>query len=126
MQKHYDNALKLEQQGFISKGQRMQFEVAKTMHNAVSKPVQANLKASLFQLNNLLQSSQITELTTPLFINSTQNQDLNTLLRSYADQSALVQNCKWTLNWHKPMSPHKTPPRNPIFLPLVNTVWTIK
>ena len=39
MQKHYDNALKLEQQGFISKGQRMQFEVAKTMHSAVSKPV---------------------------------------------------------------------------------------
>ena len=91
MQKHYDNALKLEQQGFISKGQRMQFEVAKNNAQRSEQASQANLKASLFQLNNLLQSSQITELTTPLFINSTQNQDLNTLLRSYADQSALVQ-----------------------------------
>ena len=91
MQKHYDNALKLEQQGFISKGQRMQFEVAKNNAQRSEQASQANLKASLFQLNNLLQSSQITELTTPLFINSTQNQDLNTLLKSYADQSALVQ-----------------------------------
>ncbi len=91
MQKHYDNALKLEQQGFISKGQRMQFEVAKNNAQRNEQASQANLKASLFQLNNLLQSSQITELTTPLFINSTQNQDLNTLLKSYADQSALVQ-----------------------------------
>ena len=91
MQQHYRNALKMEQQGFISKGQRMQFEVAKNNAQRSEQASQANLKASLFQLNNLLQSSQITELTTPLFINSTQNQDLNTLLRSYADQSALVQ-----------------------------------
>ena len=67
MQKHYDNALKLEQQGFISKGQRMQFEVAKNNAQRNEQASQANLKASLFQLNNLLQSSQITELTTPLF-----------------------------------------------------------
>ena len=91
MQKHYNNALKLEQQGFISKGQRMQFEVAKNNAERTAQASQANLKASLFQLNNLLQSSQITELTTPLFINSTQNQDLNTLLKSYTDHSALVQ-----------------------------------
>ena len=91
MQTHYSNALKLENQGFISKGQRMQFEVAKNNAQRSEQASQTNLKASLFQLNNLLQSSQITELTTPLFINSTQNQDLNTLLKSYADQSALVQ-----------------------------------
>ena len=29
MQLHVDNAYKLEQQGFISRGQRMQFEVAR-------------------------------------------------------------------------------------------------
>lgn len=91
MQKHYNNALKLEQQGFISKGQRMQFEVAKNNAQRSEQASQSNLKASLFQLNNLLQSSQITELTTPLFINSTQNQDLNALLKSYTDHSALVQ-----------------------------------
>ncbi len=49
MQKHYDNALKLEQQGFISKGQRMQFEVAKNNAQRSEQASQANLKASLFQ-----------------------------------------------------------------------------
>ncbi len=47
MQKHYDNALKLEQQGFISKGQRMQFEVAKTNAQRSEQASQTNLKASL-------------------------------------------------------------------------------
>lgn len=69
MQQHYRNALKLEQQGFISKGQRMQFEVARNNAQRSSQNVQADLKASLFQLNNLLQKSDITQLTTPLFIN---------------------------------------------------------
>ena len=80
MQTHYNNALKLENQGFISKGQRMQFEVA-----------EASLRSSLFQLNNLLQSIQITELSTPLFVNSTQSQSLSTLLKTYQDQSSLIR-----------------------------------
>lgn len=91
MQKHYSNALKLEQQGFISKGQRMQFEVARNNAERAHQNTQANYKASLFQLNNLLQSSQITDLTTPLFVNSTQNLALNSLLKSFPEQSSLIQ-----------------------------------
>lgn len=91
MQKHYSNALKLEQQGFISKGQRMQFEVARNNAERVYQNTQASYKASLFQLNNLLQSSQITDLSTPLFVNSTQNLALNSLLKSFPEQSSLIQ-----------------------------------
>ncbi|OTG72205.1 transporter [Acinetobacter sp. ANC 4218] len=91
MQTHYSNALKLEHQGFISKGQRMQFEVAKNNAERSVQNATANFRSSLFQLNNLLQRSQITELSTPLFINSSQNQNLNTLLKSYPEQSALIQ-----------------------------------
>ena len=91
MQSHYQNALKLEQQGFISKGQRMQFEVAKNNADRVMQNAQANLRASLFQLNNLLQSSQVTELSTPLFVNATHSQSINQLLASYPEQSSLVQ-----------------------------------
>ena len=91
MQTHYSNALKLEQQGFISKGQRMQFEVAKNNAERSVQNTTANFRSSLFQLNNLLQRSQITELSTPLFVNSSQSQNLNALLKSYPEQSALIQ-----------------------------------
>jgi outer membrane protein TolC len=91
MQTHYSNALKLEQQGFISKGQRMQFEVAKNNAERSVQNATANFRSSLFQLNNLLQRSQITELSTPLFVNSSQNQNLNAMLKSYPEQSALIQ-----------------------------------
>lgn len=90
MQIHYRNAIKLEQQGFISKGQRMQFEVAQNNAERAYQNTEGNFKASLFQLNNLLQTSQITDLSTPLFINSTQNQTLNSLLKTYQEQSALI------------------------------------
>lgn len=91
MQTHYNNALKLENQGFISKGQRMQFEVAKNNAERSYQNAEASLRSSLFQLNNLLQSSQITELSTPLFVNSTQSQSLSTLLKTYQDQSSLIR-----------------------------------
>ncbi|CAM4131386.1 TolC family protein [Acinetobacter pragensis] len=91
MKKHYGNALKLEQQGFISKGQRMQFEVARNNAERAFQNSEAGYKASLFQLNNLLQSSQINDLTTPLFVNSTQNLALNSLLKSFPEHSALIQ-----------------------------------
>lgn len=91
MQTHYNNALKLEKQGFISKGQRMQFEVAKNNAQRIYQNTEANLRSSFFQLNNLLQSSQITELSTPLFVNSTQSQSLNSLLKTYQDQSSLIR-----------------------------------
>ncbi len=55
MQQHYDNALKMERQGFISRGQRMQFEVAKNNAQRSEQNAEATLRSSLFKLNNLLQ-----------------------------------------------------------------------
>ena len=91
MQGHYSNALKLENQGFISKGQRMQFEVAKNNAERAYQNTEGSLRSSLFKLNNLLQSHDINELSTPLFVNSTQNQSLNGLLKTYAEQSSLIR-----------------------------------
>ena len=91
MQQHYRNALKMEQQGFISKGQRMQFEVARNNAERSQQNTQANLNAALFQLNNLLQESSITELSTPLFVNKTEPQALNHLLKTFSQNSALIQ-----------------------------------
>ncbi len=91
MHLHYKNALKLEQQGFISKGQRMQFEVARNNAERSVQNNQANLSAALFQLNNLLQQSSITELATPLFVNRAEPQDLNGLLKTFSQNSALIK-----------------------------------
>lgn len=81
----------MEQQGFISKGQRMQFEVARNNAERSQQNTQANLNAALFQLNNLLQESSITELSTPLFVNKTEPQALNHLLKTFSQNSALIQ-----------------------------------
>lgn len=91
MQQHYRNALKIEQQGFISKGHRMQFEVARNNAERSQQNTQANLNAALFQLNNLLQESSITELSTPLFVNKTEPQALNHLLKTFSQNSVLIQ-----------------------------------
>jgi len=91
MQQHYQNALKMQQQGFISKGQRMQFEVARNDAERAQQNTQANLNASLFQLNNLLQQGNLTELTTPLFVNKTESEDLNHLLKTFSQNSPLIQ-----------------------------------
>ncbi|MFV5524350.1 TolC family protein [Acinetobacter variabilis] len=91
MQQHYRNALKLEQQGFISKGQRMQFEVARNNAERVQQNAQANLNAALFQLNNLLLDSNITELSTPLFVNRAEPQNVNILLSSFSQNSPLIK-----------------------------------
>ncbi|MBU3848206.1 MAG: TolC family protein [Candidatus Acinetobacter avistercoris] len=91
MQQHYRNALKMEQQGFLSKGQRMQFEVARNNAERTAQNNQANLSAALFQLSNLLQQSSVTELSTPLFVNRSEPQDLNNLLKTFSQNSALIQ-----------------------------------
>lgn len=91
MQQHYRNALKMEQQGFLSKGQRMQFEVARNNAERTAQNNQVNLSAALFQLSNLLQQSSITELSTPLFVNRSEPQDLNNLLKTFSQNSALIQ-----------------------------------
>ncbi len=90
-QQHYDNALKLEKQGFISKGQRMQFEVARNNAQRSFQNAVANLQSSQFQLKNLLNKQSIDQLTTPLFVNRQQSQSLNQLLASYPTTSNLVR-----------------------------------
>ena len=91
MQQHYDNALKLERQGFISKGQRMQFEVVRNNAQRASQSSEANLQASQFQLQNLLHKQSVDQLTTPLFVNNQQSQSINDLLASYPETSSLIR-----------------------------------
>lgn len=91
MQGHYGNALKLEQQGFINKGQRMQFEVARNNADRSYQNAQANLRASQFSLQNLLQTKENVQLSTPLFVNLAQNHSLDQLLTSYDQNSSLIK-----------------------------------
>ncbi len=91
MQQHYDNALKIEKQGFISKGQRMQFEVARNNAQRSQQNSLANLQSAQFQLKNLLNKQNVDQLTTPLFVNKQQSQSLNQLLASYPETSNLVR-----------------------------------
>ena len=91
LQQHYDNALKLEKQGFISKGQRMQFEVARNDAQRIYQNNVGNLQSSQFQLKNLLNKQSIDQLTTPLFVNRQQSQSLDQLLASYPETSSLVR-----------------------------------
>lgn len=91
MQMHYDNALKLEKQGFISKGQRLQFEVALNTAKRIEQSTHAALQSSLFHLNNMLHDSQITQLSTPLFVNTNTQLSLDSLLKSFNNQSTLIK-----------------------------------
>lgn len=89
--KHYQNALKLEHQGFISKGQRMQFEVVKNNAERRLQSTHADLESSVFKLSNLLQQNTVDQLSTPLFINTTHDQSLTALLQSFPEHSALIR-----------------------------------
>ncbi|MEK5777760.1 TolC family protein, partial [Acinetobacter nosocomialis] len=51
----------------------------------------ANLQSSQFQLNNLLRTNQVNQLTTPLFVNKAQTQSLDNLMATYPEQSSLVR-----------------------------------
>lgn len=91
MQQHYNNALKLEKQGFINKGQRMQFEVARNNAERTYQNAQSNLHASEFSLQNLLQTKENLKLSTPLFVNLAQNHSLDKLLANYDQNSSLIK-----------------------------------
>lgn len=91
MQLHANNALKLEKQGFISKGQRMQFEVARNNAQRLLQNAQSNLESSQFQLNHLLHQQQFSDLSTALFVNVTRAQPINQFLTTYPDQSTLIR-----------------------------------
>ncbi|WP_312106241.1 TolC family protein [Acinetobacter venetianus] len=94
MQEHYNNALKLEQQGFINKGQRMQFEVARNNAERTYQNAKSNLRASEFSLQNLLKTKEGLNLTTPLFVNNAQSQSLDKLLANYDQNSSLIKKLK--------------------------------
>lgn len=123
MQQHYRNALKMEQQGFISKGQRMQFEVARNNAERSQQNTQANLNAALFQLNNLLQESSITELSTPLFVNKTEPQALNHLLKTFSQNSALIQKMQLDTQLAQANVKAQQAAKNQMYLLLANIVW---
>ncbi|MEB6666827.1 TolC family protein [Acinetobacter vivianii] len=91
MQEHYNNALKLEKQGFINKGQRMQFEVARNNAERTYQNAQSNLQASQFSLQNLLKTKESLNLTTPLFVNNAQNHSLDKMLANYDQNSSLIK-----------------------------------
>lgn len=82
---HTQNAIKLEQQGFISKGQRLQFEVARNQALRLYQLASDNHKSSLFALRVLLQKPDITNLSTPLFINPNQQLAWQSLLAQHAN-----------------------------------------
>lgn len=94
MQEHYNNALKLEQQGFINKGQRMQFEVARNNAERTYQNAKSNLRASEFSLQNLLKTKEDLNLTTPLFVNNAQSQSLDKLLANYDQNLSLIKKLK--------------------------------
>lgn len=91
IQRHLDNALKLEQQGFISRGQRMQFEVARNNADRLYQSAQHQLQSSQYQLQNLLHNMDTVEPSTPLFVNEKSSLNLNELMESYAGNSPLIQ-----------------------------------
>lgn len=104
----------------------MQFEVARNNAERTDQNTRASYKASLFQLNNLLQSSQITELSTPLFVNATQNLALNNLLKSFPEHSALIQKMQMdTQLANVNVQVQSANLKNPAYLLLANIVWMI-
>lgn len=114
MQQHVQNALKLEKQGFISKGQRMQFEVARNSAERTWRSSQSQYETARYQLaqqlhitdsldadpaNHLTASRAFgsaapnisDSLTTPLFINRRVTLDREQLLAQTAQQSPLLK-----------------------------------
>ncbi len=126
MQRHLDNALKLEKQGFLSKGQRMQFEVARNNAQRLLQNAQANLQSSQFQLNNLLRTNQVNQLTTPLFVNKAQTQSLDNLIVPIQNSPVWCVKCKWILKLPMKMFEPSKLPKNQIYLLLVNIASMIK
>lgn len=91
MQLHVDHAFKLERQGFISRGQRMQFEVARNNVMRLQQNAASHLATSEFQLKNILNTDTLAQLTTPLFVNNSYQPDVENLLEHFAESSPTLQ-----------------------------------
>lgn len=91
MQLHANNALKLEQQGFISKGQRMQFEVARNQSLHLYQNADNSHQKALFELRTLLNNPNIDTLSTPLFINTKHQLSWDKLIHDFQALAPLPQ-----------------------------------
>lgn len=91
MQLHVDNALKLEQAGLISRGQRMQFEVARNQALRLYQHADSRHQKSLFALRSLLGQSHVSALSTPLFIRPKHHLSWQALRLDFFDKAPLAQ-----------------------------------
>lgn len=91
LQQHVSNALKLQQQGMISKSQRLQAEVAMQSAQRQYDQAAANELSSRYRLQQLLQQQDVNNLATPLFVNAQPLQPLDTYLSSLQQQSPQLQ-----------------------------------
>ena len=91
MQLHVDNAYKLEQAGFISRGQRMQFEVARNHADRLYQSAALTHQQNIFEIRTLLQDPTISQLTTSLFINTNEQPNYDALLEKLTSNSPITQ-----------------------------------
>ena len=91
LQQHVSNAFKLEQQGMISKSQRLQAEVAMQSAQRQSDQASANELSSRYRLQQLLQQQDVHNLATPLFVNTQPLQPLESYLSAFQQQSPQLE-----------------------------------
>ena len=91
LQQHVSNALKLQQQGMISKSQRLQAEVAMQTAQRQFDQASANELSSRYRLQQLLHQQDVNNLATPLFVNAQPLQPLENYLSIFQQQSPQLQ-----------------------------------
>lgn len=87
LQQHLFNAQQLEQQGMISRSQRLQVEVATQAAQRQYDQASSNENASRQYLQQLLQQPEPLQLTTPLFVQPKPLQPLDFYLSALSQQS---------------------------------------
>lgn len=87
LQQHLYNARQLEQQGMISRSQRLQVEVATQAAQRQYDQASSNENASRQYLQQLLQQPELPRLTTPLFVQPAPLQPLDFYLAQLGQQS---------------------------------------
>lgn len=87
LQQHLNNARQLEQQGMISRSQRLQVEVAMQAAQRQYDQASSNEYVSRQYLQQLLQQPELPQLITPLFVQSAPLQPLDFYLAQLSQQS---------------------------------------
>jgi outer membrane protein TolC len=91
---HLNQAIKLEQQGMINHGQRLQAEVAKQAAQRQFDQASSHEESSRYALQQLLNVSQLPSLSTPLFINTSNLPAIDTFLQAYQVRSPMANQLK--------------------------------